>query len=273
MTKRLRLKPPSRSYIHKRRITIQNFFAHRTIAETPSSRVNEALMWAEVAVDQMQVKYKNEIGMVAGYYESGDSARPGYAWFFGRDTIWTTYAINSYGDFALTRRALDFLIQRQRADGKIMHEFSQTAYALDWKSTPYFYASADATPLLIMAMRDYVQASGDIGYLQTNWQAILKAYEFTRAHESKNGIYDNSQGTGWVESWPQGMPHQEVYLAALDQQSADAIATLAGLMSDTKLAATAKKKAGQIRDTIESEFYNQGDKILLICRKSRRNLG
>lgn len=238
-----------------------NFFAHRTFAETPSQRVNDALRWAEIAIDQMQVAYKNEIGLVAGFYESGDSARPGYAWFFGRDTLWTTYAINSYGDFALTRRALDFLIHRQREDGKIMHEFSQSAYALDWSKTPYFYASADATPLLIMAMRDYVQTSGDVSYLRANWPAIQKAYAFTRAHESKNGIYDNSQGTGWVESWPQGMPHQEIYLAALDQQSVDAMSTLANLLSDKKLAEDAKRKASQIRSTIESEFYNSNDKF------------
>lgn len=244
-----------------------HFFDHRTIAETPNQHVNEALQWAEIAIDQMQVKYKNEIGMVAGYYESGDSARPGYAWFFGRDTLWTTYAINSYGDFALTRRALDFLIRRQRPDGKIMHEFSQSAYALDWTKTPYFYASADATPLLIMAMRDYVKASGDTDYLKSNWQAIQKAYGFTRAHESKNGVYDNTQGTGWVESWPQGMPHQEIYLAALDQQSADAMWTLARMMSDSKLAASAKKKADGIQKTIESEFYDQDDKFYSFAQK------
>ncbi len=234
-----------------------HFFDHRTTADTPSRSVNDALRWAEVAVDQMQVKYKDEIGMVAGYYESGDSARPGYAWFFGRDTLWTTYAINSYGDFALTRRALDFLIRRQRADGKIMHEFSQSAYTLDWTKTPYFYASADSTNLFIMVMRDYVRASGDTQYLKANWSAVRKAYEFIRAHTSSNGIYDNSQGTGWVESWPQGMPHQEVYLAALDQQSTDAIATLAGIMSEPQLASTAGKKAEEIRKTLESEFFNR----------------
>ncbi len=54
----------------------------------------------------MQVLQGSEIGLVAGYYESADSARPGYAWFFGRDTLWSTYAINSYGDFGLTTRAL-----------------------------------------------------------------------------------------------------------------------------------------------------------------------
>ena len=93
---------------------------------------------------------------MAGYYESGDSARPGYGWFFGRDSLWTSYAVNGYGDFALTRKALEFLIRRQRADGKIMHEFAQSADLVDWKSTPYFYASADSTPLFVMAMEDYV---------------------------------------------------------------------------------------------------------------------
>ena len=133
--------------------------------ESPNRRLNEALQWAEVAIDQTQVRFHDETGMVAGYYESADSARPGYAWFFGRDTLWTTYAINSYGDFALTRRALDFILKRQREDGKIMHEFSQSAEALDWKSTPYFYAAADAAPLLVMAMADYVKSSGDMDYL------------------------------------------------------------------------------------------------------------
>lgn len=223
--------------------------------ESPDQRLNEALQWAEVAIDQTQVKYHDETGMVAGYYESADSARPGYAWFFGRDTLWTTYAINSYGDFALTRRALDFILKRQREDGKIMHEFSQSAEALDWKATPYFYAAADAAPLLVMAMADYVKTSGDSAYLKSNWEAVKKAYQFTRAHESAEGIYNNTQGTGWVESWPQGMPHQEIYLAALDEQSSLAISALARAMNDQELAASAAAKAGSIREKVESEYY------------------
>lgn len=245
-----------------------HFFDHRTVADTPDRRVNEALRWAEIAIDQMQVQYQNEIGMVAGYYESGDSARPGYAWFFGRDTLWTAYAIDSYGDFALTRRALDFLFRRQRADGKIMHEFSQSAYAIDWKATPYFYASADATPLLVMAIRDYVKASGDTSYLKQNWEAIQKAYAFTRAHESSNGIYDNTQGTGWVESWPPGMPHQEVYLAALDQQSADAMSNLATWMSDSTLASAARTKADEIRAKLASQFYDPKTQFYAFARNA-----
>src|SRR5204863_4497458 len=139
-------------------------------------------------------RHGSETGLVAGYYESGDSARPGFAWFFGRDSLFTSWAVNSYGDFVLTRQILDFLIRRQRADGKIMHEYSQTAdlAGTNWNQTPYFYAAADSTPLFVMAMEDYVNASGDSGFLRANWDAVKRAYGFTRAHDSDgDGIYEN----------------------------------------------------------------------------------
>lgn len=246
-----------------------HFFDSRTTVETPDSRLDDAIRWAEISIDQMQVKYGGETGMVAGYYESADSARPGYAWFFGRDTLWTTYAVNSYGDFALTRTALDFLIKRQRADGKIMHEFSQSADAIDWSKTPYFYASADSTPLLVMAMWDYVRASGDVDYLKQNWEAVQKAFQFERSHDSdKDGIYENTEGTGWVESWPPGMPHQEIYLAALDQQSCTAMSHLAALMNDQPLAKRASETAGKIGQTIESEYYSSEDQFYAFSRNA-----
>lgn len=250
-----------------------HFFDNRVTAETPDTRLNEALGWAEVAIDQAQVRYKDETGLIAGYYESADSARPGYAWFFGRDTLFTTYAINGYGDFELTRRALDFLFHRQRDDGKIMHEFSQSADAIDWKATPYFYASADSTNLLIMAMWDYVRTSGDTDYLQSHWDAVQKAYAFTRAHDSDgDGIYENTEGTGWVESWPPGMPHQEIYLAALDRQASQAISHLAALMHDEALSSRARAKATEIGTKIESEYFEAGTNFYAFSRNADGSL-
>jgi hypothetical protein len=210
-----------------------HFFDHRLTAETPDPAFDLAMRWAEIAIDQSQVRLKNETGLIAGYYSSADSARPGYAWFFGRDTLFTLYAAHSYGDFILSRRALEFLLARQRADGKIMHEYSQAAPLVDWAATPYFYASADSTPLLIMTMRDYVRSSGDLDFLRAHWAEVKKAWAFERAHDSDHdGIYENTEGTGWVESWPGGMPHQEFYLAALDQQAGNAIADLSNLMGE-----------------------------------------
>jgi hypothetical protein len=239
-----------------------HFFDTRLTVESPDPRFDRAIKWAEISIDQAQVKHGAETGLVAGYYSSGDSARPGFGWFFGRDTEWSLYAVNSYGDFALTRTALDFLFRRQRDDGKIMHEYSQMAEELDWKATPYFYASADSTPLLVMIMEDYVNASGDTAYLAQHWDAIKKAYAFTR----KQNIYGNADGTGWVESWPGGMPKQEIYMAALDQQSSHSMAHLAALMKDDDLARKAREKAEQIRVAIPAQYLDSASKFFAFSR-------
>jgi hypothetical protein len=232
-----------------------HFFDRKLTTETPDASLNLALRWAELAIDQAQVRFHDETGLVAGYYSSADSARPGFGWFFGRDTLFTLYALNSYGDFALTRRALEFLLRRQRADGKIMHEVSQTADLVNWSSRPYFYASADSTPLLIMTMWDYVRSSGD--------------QDFLRAHDSDgDGIYENTEGTGWVESWPSGMPHQEIYLASLDQQSCTAMAKLSALMNEPELTSDARNHSISIAAKVTSEYFDNGSQFYAFSRNA-----
>ncbi|MES1260127.1 MAG: glycogen debranching protein, partial [Acidobacteriota bacterium] len=234
-----------------------HFFDGRLTAETPDPAFDLALRWAELAIDQAQVRFHEETGLVAGYYSSADSARPGFGWFFGRDTLFSLYAVHSYGDFAMSRRALEFLLRRQRGDGKIMHEFSQTADLVDWKATPYFYAAADSTPLLLMTMWDYVRASGDLDFPRAHRAELKKAWTFLRAHDSDgDGIYENTEGTGWVESWPPVMPHQEIYLAALDQQACTAMAQLAAVMNEPELAAAARSHAALIEGKLAPEYFD-----------------
>lgn len=233
-----------------------HFFDTRLMVETPDKDLNQALQWAEVSIEQARVSSAIGAGLAGGWYTSGDSARPGFGWFFGRDTLWTLYAVNSYGDFQLSREAMDFLLAHQRADGKMMHEYSQTAELVDWVHLPYLYAAADSTPLFVMQMSDYVKSSGDVGYLRDHWDNVKRAYAFTRAHTT-NGVYDNSQGTGWVEEWLPKMPQQEVYLAALDQQSSTAMAQLAKLMGDDALVSTAAQQAKTARDYLAT--YRNAD--------------
>ena len=90
------------------------------------------------------------------------------------------------------------MAKRQRADGKMMHEYSLTADDLhgdlNWATLGYEYAAADATPLFIMAIADYVRTTGDLEFLRAHWDQVKKAYEFDRAHDSDgDGVYDNSK--------------------------------------------------------------------------------
>ena len=230
-----------------------------TVIRTPDAGLNDDFAWAEISIEQLKAKAQpsGEIGLVAGYYSSGDSARPGFGWYFGRDTLYTLYAVNGFGDFALAREALEFLMKRQRDDGKIMHEYPQTAAYFDWKELSYAYAEADSTPLFLTAMLDYVRSSGDVDFLQQHREAVEKAWHFETTHDSDgDGIYDNSQGTGWVESWPTGMPHQEVYLALLDQQASLAMSKLAALLGDKTTADAAGTRATGLSKKIEAEYYD-----------------
>jgi hypothetical protein len=107
-----------------------------------------------------------------------------------------------------------------------------------------------------MAVADYVRTTGDLDFLRAHWNGVKKAYEFDRAHES-DGVYDNTQGTGWVEAWPPTMPHQEIYLAALDHASTQSIAEMAKLMDDQPLATSAAAQSKHIAQIIAS--YRQSD--------------
>jgi glycogen debranching enzyme len=220
------------------------FFARALALVTPDTDFNQAFRWAEVSIDQSRIRSPEGVGLAAGWSSSDDTARPGFGWFFGRDTLWSLYAVNSYGDFQLTRQALDFLLLHQRADGKMMHEYSQTAAMVDWAKLPYLYAAADSTPLFLMQMRDYVRSSGNTAYLTQHWKSVRLAYQFIQAHR-ENGLYSNAEGTGWVEEWPGPRPHQEIYLAALDVQACQAMAALARLMKDGALASEAETAAAK----------------------------
>ena len=123
------------------------------------------------------------------------------------------------------------------------------------------YAAADSTPLFLLATLDYVRSSGDMAFLTAHRDAIEKAWAFETSHapdsaHGGNGIYENTQGTGWVESWPGGMPHQEIYLAALDQQASAAMAQIESLLGDKAKSDAAQARAAAIAKTIEEQFYD-----------------
>ena len=232
--------------------------------ETPDKRLDLAFSRAESSIDQLRVETTpghHEEALTAGFLGSGASVRPGFGWYFGRDALWTIYALNSSGNFETTRREIEFLLKRQSPEGKILHEWAQTADLVDWKSLPYEYASADATPLLAMAMNDYLRISGDKEFVQTHWSGLASAWHFETTHDvDGDGIYDNSEGSAWVESWIPTMPKQEIYLALLDEQASIAFANLAHVTGHPDMEADAGRRAEKIAKTIEREYYLAGSK-------------
>jgi glycogen debranching enzyme len=218
----------------------RDYLSNTVSVELPDEELQRAYDWSRVSMIQGLVTNPYlGTGLVAGYRTSGESQRPGFAWFFGRDSMWTSLALDAAGDFTTTRKALEFIGKYQREDGKISHEIAQGANFVSWfKDYPYAYASADATPLYIITMNDYVTESGDTAFAQANWQSIWKAYQFLHSTYDTQGLPQNSGvGHGWVEGGPLLPVRTELYQSGLGAEALRALTNLgrlAGKEAETK---------------------------------------
>ncbi len=175
-----------------------------TSIESPDRRFDLAFEWGKVALDKGFVCNPHlGCGLIAGLGPSGTTERPGFGWFFGGDTFINAWAISAYGDLDTVRQSLEFLRKRQRADGKMMHELSQGAGFIRWfEDYGYGYYHADTTPLYIVAVRDYVRASGDAAFARDFWPSMRRAYDYCAStDEDGDGLMDNTKaGVGAVET-------------------------------------------------------------------------
>ncbi len=226
--------------------------------EVPDAQIQRAYDWARVSMLQGVVNNPSlGTGLVAGYRTSGESQRPGYAWYFGRDSFWTSFALNASGDFSNSRTALEFIGKYQREDGKIPHEISQGASFVNWfKDYPYPYASADATPLYIIAVNDYVVESGDTGFAKEKWESLRKAYEFLKSTYDTRGLPQNfGVGHGWLEGGPLLPVKTEYYQSGLGAEALRALANLAGVTGQGQMSKTLEKDFEKQRALVNESFW------------------
>jgi glycogen debranching enzyme len=243
--------------------------------ETPDARINTAFRWAKVGIDKgLATNPTLGTGLLAGFRTSGESERPGFAWFFGRDSMWTSLATTATGAFDTTRAALEFLRKYQRDDGKIPHEISQSAALIPWfEKYPYAWASADATPLYVIAHAEYWHASGDRGFIEAAWPSVLKAYRFSSATDTDhNDLIENTNvGHGWVEGGSLYPAHEEMYMQGLWIAASRGLADLAAVMRDDKVASEARAAAERTRVSMERTYWlnDRGFYAFATARPSR----
>jgi glycogen debranching enzyme len=235
-------------------------YLHRTLnILIPDAEIQQAYDWARINL--LQAVVENPLvgsGLIAGYGPSGEEQRPGFDWFFGRDALWSSLALDAEGDFTNTRAALEFLAKYQRIDGKIPHEVPQSASLVLWfEDYPYGYASADATPLFLIAMNDYVQSSGDLAFAGQKWDNIWRAYQFLNSTLDADGFAKNAGvGHGWIESGPLVPVRTEIYQAAVGIEAVRATSSLARRLGKTDISARLDKSFGLEKIRLNQLFWS-----------------
>ena len=253
----------------------EDYLSRTLSVELPEAKLQAAYDWSRISTIQGLVANPFlGTGLVAGYRSSGETARPGFAWFFGRDSLWTDLALDSIGDFETTKTALDFIARYQRQDGKVEHEISQTATLVDWwKGFPYGFASADATPLFLIAMNDYVSASGDVQFARTHFDNAWRAYQFLKSTYDANGLPRNfGIGHGWVEGGPLLPVESESYQSGLAAAALQALSSLARFAGKQQEAAAAAQDFASLRAKINDAFWDDGARTLVFAldRENKR---
>jgi glycogen debranching enzyme len=241
----------------------------------PDAQLQQAYDWSRVSTIQGLVTNATlGTGLVAGYRTSGTSQRPGFAWFFGRDSLWTSFALNSIGDFATTKTALEFISKFQRDNGKIPHEISQGASFVNWfKDYPYGFASADATPLYIIATNDYVTRSGEVDFARQKWDSLWKAYQFLRStYDAQNFPQNFGFGHGWVEGGPLLPVKTEFYQSGLGLEALRALANLAKATGKDDVAKDLQATFDRQRPIFNQTFWSSEKKVFAYAldRENRR---
>jgi glycogen debranching enzyme len=265
-------------YYQERRVYDSTLLAETATLETPDPRLNLALQWSKVDLDEQQVCNPDlGCGLVAGWGPSGKSTRPGFGWFFGGDAAINSFAMDGTGQWAPVAQGLRFLARFQRADGKIPHEISQAAGRIPWFTDfPYAYYHADTTPFWLVAIWRYWKASGDQQLVRDLWPAIQKAYAWCLTTETDgDGIIENTTGgLGAIEVGELGEDiHEDVYLAAVWIQSLRAVTELAQFMAQDSLAGSAARLREKALTTLNEKYWREADGYYAfgILRSGRTN--
>ncbi len=216
--------------MHESDAYYQAFDARTFHVHTPEPVLNDAVEWAKFAMEKGWACNDGVgCGLVAGYGLSGESERPGFAWYFGGDALMNSWSIVDYGDFKRARATLEFLRDHQRADGKLEHELTQSAALLDWSKYPYGYYHADTTALYIFSAARYITRSGDLDFLRASWPSIEKAYRYCVSALDDDGLLSNRKaGAGAVETGAlSGRVANDIYLQGVWLAALDAYVRLA----------------------------------------------
>lgn len=234
----------------------------RTSVRTPDTKYDLAFEWAKAALDKGLVTNPDlGTGLIAGLGLSTDSARPGFGWFFGGDAFINSYAFSGYGDFETTRQAFKFLRKQQRADGKMMHELSQSGGMIRWfEDYPYGYYHADTTPLYIIASDEYLIQSGDRVFLKESWDSLKKAYSYcVSADKNGDGLMENTVaglGASELGSLQENLL-TDVFLGAATAQAMRAMARMADLARDEETKKDAQARFERALATLNGAYWDQ----------------
>lgn len=244
---------------------------------TPVRDLDLALEWAKIAYENLLVDnpHLDGTGLIAGLDRAGRGGRPGFGWFFGGDTYINALSLNALGHFDAAREAIVFMTQFQREDGKMAHEITQAVEYADWFGDyPYAYIHADTSPFFILAVYDYYLSTGDGSFVESQWDALQKAYGWSRSTDGNgDGLMDNNlAGLGALEFGALTGIQSDIYLGAVWIRATEAMSELARFMNDGPLSTLASTDHNRVRAAFEKYWDEDSGQYVYAFNEDGQNV-
>ncbi|MCX8010868.1 MAG: GH116 family glycosyl hydrolase, partial [Ignavibacteria bacterium] len=243
----------------------QNVLTKNLMITTPDKDFNEGYRWALIGTDRFFVNTPT-IGksLVAGYsttatgWDGGHkvNGRPGYGWYFGRDGVWSGFALCGYGDFEKVKSMLETFQKYQDLSGKIFHELTT--------SGAVHYDASDSTPLYLILAGYYLRVSGDLDFIRSSWNHIKKAidYCFSTDTDGDHLIENTLVGHGWVEGGGLYTAHTEAYLAGCWAKALEEVGFIAEKLGYSKESKFYLSKSQKVKEILNTDFWNYENQFL-----------
>jgi len=198
--------------------------------------LDELFYWSSVSLKKLIHQTEEATGLLAGY--------PWYTQFWGRDMCWSVLGLLAIGDFETARSCLEVLMKFQSESGKIPN--------IIVGNKPLFN-SADATPLLPIAVYKYHLYTNDISFLKSFEGQLRKIVEFYEA-ENTEFLMKNGKEETWMDTL-----ERDGFCVEIQSFWREGLMCLDKLFEVIGESANLQKYAKKIEKKINKEFWNGWD--------------
>jgi glycogen debranching enzyme len=211
--------------------------------------LDELFRWSVVNLEKLAFNSKLGFGYFAGY--------PWFTQFWGRDSGWIIPAIINIGKFEEAKEALKTLAKFQSKEGQIPN--------IIYMNGKVDYNSADSTLLWIIALNHYLRNSGDINFIRGLKENLLKALEWIKIRENKDGFIENREKETWMDTLERknAIEIQAMLVAAL--KAASELVKI--FWEDDK---ELWQKAVRIEKNFEKSFWDEKEEFYIDLIKGRK---
>lgn len=227
---------------------------------SPDTLFNEGFRWAQTSDHEFFIKTEGiGLSLMAGYATSNHgwdgnqkiSGRPGYGWYFGRDAAWSGMALLRDGNYEKVRDILLTMGKYQDITGKIYHELTTTGSV--------HYDASDATPLYVVLAGLYLETTGDMEFITSQWPHIRKAMDFCYSTDTDDdGLIENTMvGHGWIEGGALLGAKTSFYLAALWTECLYQASFLANATGNKELSRKYGTDAARVQAILNRDYWSE----------------